>query len=92
MDSVPPLRGLGGLEMVNFASKVLAAKRFPLAVDDVAVAAEGVLISLVERLLAQLDKVFKLCSDPWRIINVCLEVLNRHDVIHTNLNYVNEHA
>ena len=42
--------------MVNFASKVLAAKRFPLAVDDVAVAAEGVLISLVERLLAQLDK------------------------------------
>ena len=56
--------------MVNFASKVLAAKRFPLAVDGVAVAAKGVLISLVERLLAQLDKVFKLCGDPWRIINV----------------------
>ena len=44
--------------MVNFASKVLAAKRFSLAVDDVAVVVEGVLISLVERLLAQLDKVF----------------------------------
>ena len=78
--------------MVNLASKVLAAKRFLLAVDDVAVAAEGVLISLVERLLTQLDKVVKLYGDPWRIINVCLEVLNRHDVIHTNLDYVNEHA
>ena len=78
--------------MVNFAGKVLAAKRFLLAVDDVALAAEGVLISLVERLLTQLDKVFKLCGDPWCIINMCLEVLNRHNVIHTNLDYVNEHA
>ena len=46
--------------MVNFASKLLDAKRFLLAVDDVAVAGEGVLISLVQRSLAQLDKVFKL--------------------------------
>ena len=58
--------------MVNFASKVLATKRFSLAVDGVAVAAEGFLVSLVKRLLAQPHKVFELCSDPWRIIDVSL--------------------
>ena len=77
--------------MVNFASKVLAAKRFPLAVDDVAVAAEGVLISLVERLLASLIRFLNSAVIHGASLT-CLEVLNRHDVIHTNLNYVNEHA
>ena len=77
--------------MVNFASKVLAVKRFSLVDEDVAVVAKGVLFSLVERLLVQLNKVLKLCSDPWLIINVSLVVLNRHDVIHTNLDYIKKH-
>ena len=37
-------------------------------------------------------QVFKLCSDPWRIINVSLVVLNWHDMIHTNLDYINKHT